>query len=187
MLAAAVPKITMRGGEMTPESAWRFVTLMLAALNTGLTAAHVLEMPAKMRMGPREYATTQTIYRPWGLAGALLEPGSVLGASMLAFLLRHRQPSGRLTFLGAGALGAALAAWIALVAPMNTRMLRDWSSQPLPADWMETRRQWEWSHAGRFGLQAVGLGALLGSVIAETSQTPRASRWGALLGTTAKV
>ncbi len=147
---------------------WRFVTLLFAILDTGAAFGHVLELPAKQRLGAREYATVQQIYRYWGPAGAVLEPGAVLSAALLAWLVRDRRPAFPLTLAGLGLLTAALAAWFRFVAPMNAAMRRRWSPDAMPPDWPRVRQQWEYAHAGRFALQLVGLGALLLSVLAET-------------------
>jgi hypothetical protein len=148
---------------------------MVAALNTGLAFCHVMELPAKMALGARDYATVQTIYRYWGPVGAILEPGSIVGAAGLAFLVRVRRPAFPLTLAGTGLLATALAVWLSLVAPMNARMAAEWSPDAMPPDWTGVRNQWEYAHAARFVLQLCGLGALVASVLAETPA--EAGRW----------
>jgi hypothetical protein len=49
------------------------------------------------------------------------------------------------------------------------REIFQWTPQSVPADWTQVRNQWEYSHATRFVLQLIGLGALLISVLVETS------------------
>ena len=51
-----------------------FGTLMVTSLNTGLTFAHLLEMPAKRRFDASGYLRTRQIYRTFGLLGGLMEP-----------------------------------------------------------------------------------------------------------------
>ena len=60
-------------------------TLMVTALNTGLTFAHLLEMPAKRRFDASSYLRTQQIYRTFGPLGGLMEPGAVAAAAMLTY------------------------------------------------------------------------------------------------------
>jgi hypothetical protein len=142
------------------------VTLLTVSLNMGAAFAHVLELPAKMRLDGRAYWQTQQIYRGFGPVGAILEPGSVLGSLGLAALVRERGPAFGLTGAGAGLLAAALAAWLALVSPMNARMAT-WEPDRLPDDWKRVRDQWEYAHAARFALQLTGFSALLLSVLLD--------------------
>ena len=62
---------------------WRFLTLLLVALTTGLTFAHVLERPAKMLYDGVLYSTLQrTLYVQWGWpnVGGVLELAAILAA-----------------------------------------------------------------------------------------------------------
>ena len=46
---------------------WRFITMVLAALDMGMAFSHVLEMPAKMRVDGRLWLTfQQRLYRAFG-------------------------------------------------------------------------------------------------------------------------
>jgi hypothetical protein len=146
-----------------------FGTLMVTALNTGLTCAHLLEMPAKRRLDAQSYLKTQQIYRTFGPVGGLLEPASVLAAALLTYAGRRRSPAFQMALTGTGLLVTALAAWLALVAPMNAKM-DQWAPDALPRDWQSTRDQWEYAHAGRAVLQALGLGALVYSVLVQTGR-----------------
>src|SRR5690349_21224938 len=98
-----------------------FGTLLVTALNTGLTFAHLLEMPAKRRFDAQSYLRTQQIYRTFGPLGGLMEPGAVVAAALLTYVERRQTAPFRLTLLGTGLLASALTAWLALVAPMNAR------------------------------------------------------------------
>jgi hypothetical protein len=147
---------------------WRLATIMLAALDMGMAWCHVLELPAKMRYdGPQWTRVQQTLYRSFGTegVGAWIEPGAVLAAVVLAFLVRSRRPASGLTLAGTGFLAAALGAWFAFVAPMNAEVAT-WTPETVPPEWTRTRNQWEYAHAARFVLQLVGFGALLASVCA---------------------
>ncbi len=146
----------------------RFASLMLVALNLGAAFGHALELPIKRKLGPRDYAMVQSLYRFFGPVGALLEPGSVLVTAILADLVRRRRPAFLLTLVATGFLAAALAIWLAFVAPMNTRMRQEWRPEAMPSDWTRVRDQWEYAHAIRFILQLAGLGTLAASLIVET-------------------
>jgi Domain of unknown function (DUF1772) len=144
--------------------AWSFVTLVLVALNMGSAFAHVLELPAKMRLDGPSYLLVQGIYRGFGAAGAMLEPSSVLAAAVMTALHRQRRSSFVLGLAGTASLASALAAWLALVSPMNDRMAW-WTRETIPDDWSQVRDQWEYTHAARFILQCFGFSALLLSVM----------------------
>ena len=87
---------------------------------------------------------------------------------MLTFSVRKRRPAFQWTLIGTIFLAAALVVWFAFVAPMNAEFAQ-WTVDSIPADWTQVRNQWEYSHATRFVLQLLGLGALLISVLSETS------------------
>jgi hypothetical protein len=87
---------------------------------------------------------------------------------VLAFLIRDRRSAFGLTMVGPGFQAAAFGAWFAFLAPMNARFAA-WTPRSVPPDWTRTRSQWEYAHAARFVFQLVGLGALLASVVAESS------------------
>ena len=83
--------------------AWRFLTLLLAALGLGLGLAHVLELSPKMAYDAELYmAVTSTLYRLYGLVGGPIQVGALLAAIVLtihwtgSLPLRHsrrRSPS----------------------------------------------------------------------------------------------
>jgi hypothetical protein len=60
---------------------------------------------------------------------------------------------------------------------MNVRFAT-WVPESPPADWTRVRDQWEYSHAARFVLQLVGLGALVLSALADGSSKHRLERLG---------
>jgi hypothetical protein len=141
---------------------------MVTALNTGLTFAHLLEMPGKRRFDAPAYLHTQEIYRTFGPLGGLMEPGAVVAAAALAYAVRKQSPSFSLALAGTGLLASALAAWLALVAPMNTRFDR-WTRDGIPPDWERSRDQWEFAHAARAILQLAGLGTLTYAALSEAN------------------
>ena len=74
-----------RGRELTGRGAavlraWRFLTLVLAALALTMTSAHVLELPQKMAYPPDLYAAVNTtLYRYFATVGAVWEYGHATG------------------------------------------------------------------------------------------------------------
>lgn len=153
---------------------WRFITLLLVALLTGLAFAHVLERPAKMLYDAALYVTVQkTLYVAWGPpnVGGILEPTAILATIVLAFLVRKRKPAFWLS------LGAAMALLLAFpvvffvfVAPAN-EAFRAATPTSIPSNWMELRASWETGYTIRFVLQLTALGSLILSVLLETRES----------------
>lgn len=150
---------------------WRFITIVLVALTTGLAFAHLLEMPAKMLYDAELYITIQrTLYAAWDLpqAGGLLEPAAIVATVILCAAVRRRK---RAFWLSAGAAVALLlafpVAYFIFVEPVN-EILR--ATSAIPANWTQLRVRWETGHAIRFLLQLIGLSLLLLSVLVETGK-----------------
>lgn len=148
----------------------RFITLMLAALAAGMSFANVLERPARMRCDAALYATLQrTLYPHWGPpgAGAIIEIATVIGALLLAWLVRDRASALWMTAGGAAALVAAFPiVFLALVAPANKAFLAE-NPAAVPSDWMKLRARWEDGQVIRFAFQLCALGLLILSVLIE--------------------
>jgi hypothetical protein len=163
--------------------AWQFICVILVALVAGLAFAHLLESPAKLQYPGELYATLQrTLYVQWGPPniGGWLEPAAILAAVLLCWLVRRERRAFRLTLLASVSLLLAFpVVFFWLVAPANAAF-RGTVGDPLPGNWSLLRRSWELGHALRFGLQLVGLGALVASVVWRDSSLrppgpPRAS------------
>jgi Domain of unknown function (DUF1772) len=151
--------------------AWRFITIILAALDTGMALCHALEMPAKLKVDAQQWLTFQhTLYRAFGPKGpgAFIEMGAIITGVVLVILVRKRRPAFHLTLAGATLVAAAFfLVWIPFVSPVNAETAK-WTVDSIPGNWMELRRQWEYAHTIRFVLQLIGLGALMLSVLVET-------------------
>jgi hypothetical protein len=148
---------------------WRLVTLVLTALVMGTSFCHVLEMPVKMQAeGPLWTNLQQFLYRYFAIAGGTVEIGALLSTGLLAYLLRGRPPSFRLTVLAAVALAASFAVWLSFVNPVNAQTAA-WTADSVPGRWAAWRTQWEYGHAARFVLHLTAFIALTLSVLVETS------------------
>jgi hypothetical protein len=151
--------------------AWRLLTIMLTALSLGPALGHLLELPAKMTYDGALWLTvSQTLYGAFGTIGAFFEVGAVVTTVVLAILVRQRRPAFGWTLLGALCVVAAHAAFWIWLAPVNAKIAA-LTLETLPADWMELRNQWEYTHAARAVLQIIALGALVFSILVETPTT----------------
>ena len=147
---------------------WRFITLLLAALTMGMGFCHTLESPVKLQYDyPLYMAVQHSLYWMFAAVGAVIEVGAILAAGVLSFLVRERRPAFGWTVAGTVLMATALAAWFALVAPMNTQMAQWTTGAPSP-DWTQVRAQWEYGHIVHFALQLLGLSLLILSVLLET-------------------
>src|SRR5262249_38212979 len=128
---------------------WRFLTILLTALSTGMSFCHLLELPPRVFYFDAQLwitITTRGLYYLFGTVGAVIEVGSVLTALVLVFLVRGRGSAFYLTLGGAVAVVLALALWFAFVAPVNAE-LAHWTPTAFPENWAQYRNQWEYTHA----------------------------------------
>jgi hypothetical protein len=164
--------------------AWRFATLLLAALSLTMESAHVLELPQKLQYDAAMYAAVNTtLYRAFAIVGGIYQLGSIILALVLTVLVRARGSSFRWTLAGALLLAAAFVVWLTVVQPVNARVFDAIHTAPasVPMLWMRLRLRWEGGHAAGFVLQLVGFACLLGGVLVETPPDgePRATPGGA--------
>jgi hypothetical protein len=147
---------------------------MLCALDMAMAFSHLLELPAKMRYDSRLWVTLQnSLYRPFGTVGAVIENGAVLSSLGLALVVRRSPAAFPLTLAGAACQALALTVWLAFVRPVNKRVSGWAATESAPLEWTRLRRQWEYSHAVRAVLTMAGFGALVVSVLLETPTARR--------------
>ena len=151
-------------------TAWRFVTVMLAALTLTMTSAHVLELPQKMQYDAQMYsAVNTTLYRYFAIVGGAYTVSSILAAFVLAFLVRKRSKPFRLVLAAAICLLLAFGSWLILVAPVNREIAYVLTIAPetVPSLWMRLRERWEYGHAVGFVITLTGFGLLIFSLLVE--------------------
>ena len=172
---ARVPRWVRVPGSTGPASRrLRFTVTLLAALTLTMEAAHVLELPQKMRYRPELYsAVNTTMYRYFAVIGGPLTVLVLLTGAVLVFALRH-QPGFRWALVGVGAYYAAFAVWLLVVQPVNHTVAVAFSrdAASLPELWTTLRGRWEYGHVAGFVLQLVGLASLLWSGLAA-AESPR--------------
>jgi hypothetical protein len=54
--------------------------------------------------------------------------------------------------------------------------MAQWTTLPLPETWLDTRRHCEFGHAASAVLDLIGFGALIASVLFDTSMQPAKTR-----------
>lgn len=150
---------------------WRFITLILSALVTGMAFCHALELPAKMQYSAAQYITIQnSLYVAFGPPniGAWIEIAAPLAAIALAIFVRKRRPAFRLTLVAIALMLLSFPViFFAFTEPAN-RIIRSATPESISINWEQLRDQWEYSHLARFFCHLGALSALVISVVVET-------------------
>lgn len=146
-----------------------FVTaLFLVAVTMGLSLAHALEFPGKLRLDEPTYRAVQAIYYPGFTIGGLI--GEFGGMLALAALLVLTPTTAERFWWIAIALGFLLighATYWVVTHPVNAAWLKDTDLTGMSkmffalfstpdADWQHMRNVWEYSHVARACLHILG-------------------------------
>jgi hypothetical protein len=125
--------------------------------------AHLAALPHKVRLSAHDYLVVQQLYAGWSLFGAVVS-GALLSTGVLT-VLERREP--RL-------LAAAFLAFLCILCTQivfrvftqpASRATRNWTV--LPDNWMQLRKQWEYSHAASAVLNLIALFALLYAAVSQ--------------------
>jgi Domain of unknown function (DUF1772) len=150
---------------------WRFITIILAALVTGMAFCHALELPAKMQYPASLYITVQnSLYVAFGPPniGAFIEFAAPISAIALAVLVRKRRPAFQLTLIAIAFMLLAFPVIFFIFTEPANAVIRKATPELIPANWEQLRNKWEYSHLARFFCHLIGLSALVVSVLVET-------------------
>jgi hypothetical protein len=154
---------------------FQLLTLVVAALSLGPSFAHVLEAPPRLTGWSPELWRETTVFNGqftlFATIGAPLDVGAILLTGASAWLVRHEPRQFRFALGSAVLFAAALATWLAVVAPANA-VLATWRPGPIPADFVAIRNRWETGHMIIAALKLAGLSALGLSLL--TSDRPAA-------------
>jgi len=132
-------------------------SLLLATLAMLPAAAHLLELPNKIKLSGKEYLTAQQLYRGWALAGIVVA-AALLSTLVLLFMLRDWPTAFALAWVAFLCIAGTQIVFWTLTYPVN-RMTGNWTF--LPGDWPELRKRWEYSHAASAILNLIALVALI--------------------------
>ena len=141
---------------MTMNLVW-VVSLLLATFAMVPAAAHLLELPNKIKLSGREYLTAQRLYRGWALAGIVVA-AALLSTLLLLFMLRDWPTAFALAWIAFLCIAGTQVVFWTFTYPVN-RMTANWTF--LPGDWSELRKRWEYSHAVNAVLNLIALVALI--------------------------
>jgi hypothetical protein len=146
------------------------VSIMLTAVGMGLSLAHALELPGKLRLDEATYRKVQTIYYPgFTIGGAVGEFGALLAVLALMLLVPIARPGYWLVVVAFGLLLMAHAVYWLVTHRANKAWLKDEKlsgagksffgvgGSERKGSWTELRDVWELSHVARASLQLTAL------------------------------
>ncbi len=158
------------GGDMKPHvftvlDAAYFFSLLFVTLTLFPLGAHLLELPAKMKLAADDYRTVQQIYRGWAWTGAIVF-GALVSTGFLSAELRGQRALFNPALLAFAAVALSQVVFWTITFPVN-RKTENWTQ--LPDDWMALRGRWEYSHAISAILVLIAAMALFTSVLRRSS------------------
>ncbi len=125
-----------------------FFALVFTALAMVPYGAHLFALPNKIGMTEAQYFIAQSVYQGWSLLAVVLIPAMLLNIAV-AVLLWSERAGFALAAAACVCMIATLAIFFAFTYPANVAT-QNWTVSP--PDWMQLRRQWEYSHAANAGL-----------------------------------
>jgi hypothetical protein len=138
-----------------------FASIILVAISMAATWAHLLEMPAKLRLSRSDYFMVQQIYRGWAWLGVFIV-AALASTSSLAVLTRADRMMAAATAAATACIGLALVVFFSYTFPANQATV-NWTS--IPENWSMLRRQWEYAHAVEALLYLFALLFLVGAAV----------------------
>lgn len=138
-----------------------FSALFCSIIALSALVAHLLALPAKMRLSAQDYLTVQGIYRGWAWLGVFELAAIVL---TLVWTIREYHHSGNFAFLftAGSCLIVSIAIFFLFTFPANSAT-HNWIK--LPLNWLDLRKQWEYSHAIRALLNLASVSLLLAMLL----------------------
>ena len=144
-----------------------FIALFFVAVALGPALAHLLELPNKIYLAREAYLTVQQIYRGWALLGVVVA-GALLSTLVLTIMIRHERTAFVFALIAFLCIVGTQVVFWTYTYPTN-QVTNNWTM--LPDNWMELRRQWEYSHATSAGLNLLALVAVILSVLASEGKS----------------
>jgi hypothetical protein len=138
-----------------------FLSLLFAALTLAPAMAHLLELPNKINLSPEDYLTAQQIYRGWALLGFVVA-GALLSTLALTITVHNERKAFIFALIAFLCIAGTQVVFWTYTAPAN-QATNNWTM--LPENWIELRRQWEYSHATSAVLNLIALISLFLSVL----------------------
>jgi hypothetical protein len=148
-----------------------FAAIILTGSALIAPAAHLLELPNKIAMGPNDYFVAQRIYSGWWRVGLLL-PAALVANVALAVAARRDSTALLLALFAAALIALNLAIFFVWTQPANAAT-GNWTTRP--DNWLDLRRQWEYSHACNAGIMFVAFCATTAASLRRKATAPAAT------------
>jgi hypothetical protein len=167
------PSLVGSGGMITILS----VVALLLAVTMGLSLAHALEFPGKVRLDEPTYRAVQAIYYPGFTIGGLVgEFGGMLALVALVILTPTNTERFWWTAAALGLLLAGHVTYWVVTHPVNGAWLKDTNLTGMSKmffglfsapdeDWKHMRNVWEYSHVARAGFATLSFLSMTIAVI----------------------
>jgi xanthine/uracil permease len=149
-----------------------FLSMLFTALAMAAGLAHLFELPNKLKLSAEDYRVVQQIYRGWSLLGIVVF-GSLISILALAIVLRKRRTLFPLAVAAFSCMVAAQAVFWTFTFPVNVQT-ENWTV--LPANWVQLRNRWEYSHAAGAAFDLAALITLILVALVQSSDRPGADR-----------
>lgn len=140
---------------------FRFLSILFTAVAMSAGFAHLFELSHKIGLSREDYLVVQQIYRGWALLGIAVI-GALVSTLALSFLVREEPAAFYLTLAAALCIAFSLIVFFTFTYPANQQTM-NWTR--LPENWLELRRQWEYSHAAGAGFYFLAFVALTISLL----------------------
>ena len=139
----------------------RFTTIVFELITLSALMAHLLALPAKMKLTREDYYTVQSIYSGWAWLG-IFEIGALLLTLIWAISERNKKGIFSLLIIAFIFFAVSLTLFFIFTFPANTATV-NWTHRT--DNWQMLRQQWEYSHAARTILNLIGFSCLMISLL----------------------
>ena len=153
--------------------------VVLVAVGMGLSLAHALEFPGKLRLPEKEYMIVQSIYYPGFVIGGMFgEFGAILATAAVLIIMPFGSTESLLVLAGLLALVIGHIVYWVVIQPVNKVWLKTQELGPAGAaffsagrnalqdkSWTQLRKRWEYAHISRAVLAVAGLTAIATAVV----------------------
>jgi hypothetical protein len=139
----------------------RYTTILFELITLSALMAHLLALPAKMKLTREDYYTIQSIYSGWAWLG-IFEVGALLLTLIWSVSERKKKGTFLLLIIAFIFFAVSLTLFFIFTFPANTATV-NWTLKT--NNWQMLRQQWEYSHAARTMLNLIGFSCLIFSLL----------------------
>jgi hypothetical protein len=139
----------------------RYTTILFELITLSALMAHLLALPAKMKLTREDYYTVQSIYSGWAWLG-IFEIGALLLTLIWAISEGKKKRTFLFVIIAFIFFSVSLTLFFIFTFPANTATV-NWTLKT--NNWQMLRQQWEYSHAARTILNLIGFSCLIFSLL----------------------